>query len=413
MHAGYPHLWEKHAKGTVPGDYQVGSAASKVIGAIKQEVETEQGGRWPWKYWTKQSMCAEALYEHGGNVNNAVMMLVPKLGACKALTFTENIGGKRTPLSQHRQVEALRRQINAVKANVDPLLGGKGKEQKEQEPPKDDGPKHHPLLVWIRTSRDWLATRKADGHEIDEWGLRQAEYGARMLKAGISLEAIKHAATLHFPPEARKALGVKDYDVTSFRKGERREGMHAALPYVMALVHARIPVAMVGPKGTGKTTLAGHVAQVLELPFGMVSMTSATSPSAFNGRPKIGGDGGVVTSQFERIFSGGGVFLFDEMDAADQNLLLLVNAALANGQFSNAATGEIVERHPDFIPMAGMNTLGLGAGRDYVGREKLDAATLDRWNMGRVQIRLDERVEESLFYGILGENEKENQENNG
>ena len=42
-----------------------------------------------------------------------------------------------------------------------------------------------------------------------------------------------------------------------------------------------------------------------------------------------------------------------------------------------------------------MNTLGLGSGRDYNARNRLDAATLDRWNAGRVQITLDPRIEES------------------
>jgi hypothetical protein len=69
--------------------------------------------------------------------------------------------------------------------------------------------------------------------------------------------------------------------------------------------------------------------------------------------------------------------------------------------FANPATGEIVERHPDFIPIAGMNTLGLGGGRDYKARNALDAATLDRWNAGRIQITLDPRIEESLFWAII------------
>ena len=106
-------------------------------------------------------------------------------------------------------------------------------------------------------------------------------------------------------------------------------------------------------------------------------------------------------SQFVKIYGGGGVFLFDEMDAADENLLLGVNAALANGFFANPATGELIEQHPDFIPVAGMNTLGLGSGRDYNARNRLDAATLDRWNAGRVQIALDPRIEESMFWSII------------
>jgi hypothetical protein len=53
-----------------------------------------------------------------------------------------------------------------------------------------------------------------------------------------------------------------------------------------------------------------------------------------------------------------------------------------------------------------MNTLGLGAGRDYNSRNRLDAATLDRWNAGRVQITLDPRIEEHMFWSII--NDKQN-----
>ena len=394
---------------------------------------------WPWAYWTKQTVCAQALFESRGNVEAALDALRPSIGkGVKATTFTKNVKGiGRVPLPENEQIERLRAQIITMRDDVSKALKAEGIEEGGEQQQRDDKDERkqekkrepHPLLVFIRNARKFCEERQADGKPLDEIGLRPAEYGAKMLKAGIPITAIKHALTMHWPPEARRAVGVKDYDVTTFRPDDRKDGMHAALPYVLALVGQRIPTALVGPKGTGKTTLARQVSEILGVPFGMVSMTSATSPSAFNGRPRIASDGtdaliaamiangreadalklalrakqegDVVTSQFAHIYANGGVFLFDEMDAADENLLLLVNAALANGQFSNSATGEIVKQSPDFIPMAGMNTLGLGAGRDYNSRNKLDAATLDRWNAGRVQIRLDERVEEAVFYGNL------------
>jgi cobaltochelatase CobS len=39
----------------------------------------------------------------------------------------------------------------------------------------------------------------------------------------------------------------------------------------------------------------------------------------------------------------------------------------------------MVSKHPDFVCVAGANTFGLGANRMYVGRNQLDAATLDRF----------------------------------
>jgi hypothetical protein len=282
--------------------------------------------------------------------------------------------------------------------------------KKLDDPPKDEKPKEklpeiHPWLAFIYKAREFFAARKADGHEMDEWGIRQAEYGAHMLNAGIPLEALMHAATMHLPAEARRSLMVKDYDVSKFHSNEREEGKHMALPYIMALVKSGIPTALIGSKGTGKSTICKQVAEKIfgndPSKFTLISMTSATSPSAFFGRPKIGGDGGVVESQFSKIMREGGLVLLDEMDAADENLLLITNSAIANRRFYNQNTAELIDVHDTTIFMAAMNTLGLGAGRDYTSRNRLDAATLDRWSMGRVRLTHDTALEENIFFNIL------------
>ena len=412
MEYGYPVLWTKWAPGKTHDTITESREASQIIGGILAVVFKEQGGLWPWKYWTKQAVCAQALFEAAGNIPAAQRALTPSLGKIKALRFQKNVNGQRVDLSPAKQQAALRSQLLAVRDDVQRALNG-GASQAVPEPQPEAEPEHaepqppeeHPWLQFVRKVREFCAARKADGHAIDEWGMRQAEYGAKMLKEGIPLDALKHAATMHFPPEARRTLGVADFDVQSFRPEERQDGMHAALPYIMALVKAQVPTALIGPKGTGKTTLAQQIAKMVfgEDPtkFALISMTSATSPSAFFGRPKIGGDGGVVESQWSVICRKGGLILLDEMDAADENLLLIANSAIANRVFYNQQTAQMIRVHPETIFMAGMNTLGLGAGRDYNARNKQDAAALDRWAMGRVQIRLDERVEDAIFYGIL------------
>lgn len=419
---------------------------------------------------SKQEVLANALRQNDLDPTKTLAAVADQIGKTPALTFTKNENQRRIPLpvgglADDSQTETqFGRCLKTIYAVRRALINGgerghggeKQKQEKEQQHEQKQENKEQrenreavELLTWIRSVRKFCQDRAADGHPLDEIGLRPVEYGAKMLTAGIPLTAIKHALTMHYPSESRRALGVRDYDVQGFHTQEREEGIHAALPYCLALIEHRIPVALVGPKGTGKTTLARQIAEYLtkkwdrEVPFGMVSMTSGTSPSAFNGRPMVADDGtqalimalcgmaevaddqglaeqfatealdiarqraakgDTVMSQFVRIYKFGGVFLFDEMDAADENLLLGVNSALANGFFANPATGEIIKQHKDFIAMAGMNTLGLGSGRDYTSRNRLDAATLDRWNAGRVQITLDSRIEEKMFWDIINGN---------
>jgi hypothetical protein len=68
------------------------------------------------------------------------------------------------------------------------------------------------------------------------------------------------------------------------------------------------------------------------------------------------------------------------------------NAALANGHC--AFPDKVVTRHKDCIMIAAANTFGLGGTSDYVGRVKLDAATLSRFVW--VDWQYDERLERKL-----------------
>lgn len=147
-------------------------------------------------------------------------------------------------------------------------------------------------------------------------------------------------------------------------------------------------ILMVGPAGSGKTTLAEQIANALSLPFYGVGKTSD--------EVKITGymDGGGTyrTTSFRKAYEFGGVFLFDEMDGWSADALIAVNAPLA-GNWGDFPDG-MVARHPDFIAMGAANTFGRGADRQYVGREQLDAATLDRFAV--IEIDYDEDLERAI-----------------
>ena len=69
--------------------------------------------------------------------------------------------------------------------------------------------------------------------------------------------------------------------------------------------------------------------------------------------------------------------MIDEIDAGNAGVLTVLNMALSNG--SMATPEGMIDKHPDFICIAGANTYGTGADRQYVGRTQLDEATLKRF----------------------------------
>lgn len=70
------------------------------------------------------------------------------------------------------------------------------------------------------------------------------------------------------------------------------------------------------------------------------------------------------------------MFFLDEVDASDPSVLVLLNAAIANGYFE-FPTGKVSLGNVHFV--AAGNTVGSGADDMYTGRYALDVATLDRF----------------------------------
>jgi hypothetical protein len=166
--------------------------------------------------------------------------------------------------------------------------------------------------------------------------------------------------------------------------------MHHKFPLLAAAVAARVNVMLVGPAGSGKTTAVEKVAQALNLPFyGTGAVSSEYKLTGF-----IDAQGRIVSTAFRKAFEFGGVFLFGETDGSMPGALLAFNTALANGwmDFPDGA----VQKHPDFRVVADANTFGTGADRLYVGRNQLDAASLDRYAV------LDWPYDEALEAAMIG-----------
>lgn len=176
---------------------------------------------------------------------------------------------------------------------------------------------------------------------------------------------------------------------------------HEKFEKMLKLARSRENIFIYGPSGSGKTFIAAQIAECLKLPFGFLSCTAGMSEGQITGRLLPTGKSGTfeyVSSEFVQCYENGGVFLFDEMDAADPNILLTVNAALSNGKLSlvNRPAKPYAIRHPDFICIGAANTVGTGGDRMYSGRNKLDLSTLERFGIGKVFVGYDSQLEAIL-----------------
>lgn len=176
---------------------------------------------------------------------------------------------------------------------------------------------------------------------------------------------------------------------------------HAQFGKVLMLAAARRNALLIGPAGTGKTHLAEQVACALDLPFAFIACSAGMSEGQLLGRLVPTGEAGrfeYLRSEFVRCYEEGGVFLFDEVDAADANTLLVLNSALANGRMAvpNRPEKPFATKHADFVCIAAANTYGTGASRQYVGRNQLDESTLDRFRIGQIEMDYDADVEAAL-----------------
>jgi hypothetical protein len=155
---------------------------------------------------------------------------------------------------------------------------------------------------------------------------------------------------------------------------------HPMLETLIRTVSARKPdgsrlnVWLAGPAGSGKTTAARMTAEALGLAFGpMGAMAQAHELVGF-----VDAGGRYHDTPFTRLYRDGGVCLLDEVDSSDAAVTLALNGPLDNGLMT-LPTGETIARHADFVCIGAGNTYGSGATAEYIGRNKLDGAFLDRF----------------------------------
>ena len=166
---------------------------------------------------------------------------------------------------------------------------------------------------------------------------------------------------------------------------------HAKYNQILTCIKADIPVYLVGEAGTGKNFTLQEIATDMDMEFYFTN--SVQQEYKLTGFIDAGGV--YHETEFYKAFTKGGLFFLDEIDASIPEVLVLLNAAIANRYFE-FPNGR-VDAHPDFRVVAAGNTVGSGANDLYTGRLVLDSATLDRFVI--IEFDYDRNIEMSISGG--------------
>lgn len=239
---------------------------------------------------------------------------------------------------------------------------------------------------------------RAAVQEIFNWGI-EANVSAMLEKAAQKCTDDFIAYTEELKKSIESYIDKnKTFEIKTERGVNHVKGLtHFRFPEMLKAATTNFPLMLVGPAGTGKTTACEQLSEALGLPFYATSVSSQTSKLDLVGY--MNANGGYVISAFRKAYEEGGVFLMDEIDAGNPNVLVVLNNALSGSVCS--FPDKMVERHKDFLFVSTANTYGNGASRQYVGRNQIDAATLDRfitidWDIDE---KLEEQLVEDMKYG--------------
>lgn len=158
------------------------------------------------------------------------------------------------------------------------------------------------------------------------------------------------------------------------------------------------PVMLVGPSGSGKSYTAKQLANLLGVRlynFGFVAdeITTIKGYTDYQGN--------FVETPFYEIYKNGGLCFFDEVDNSESKALMELNKIIGSNGYEPYLfpNGEIVTPHPNFRIIAAGNTWGDGADALYSTREKLDAATMNRF--ASISYGYDKKIEKVILKDYL------------
>lgn len=215
-------------------------------------------------------------------------------------------------------------------------------------------------------------------------------------------EAVQDIVTELTRTEINKYIPKRIDVVRSGTIKQTIDRQHHKFELILKTLSAGVNVYLVGPSGTGKTTLAYNLSKALGLSYTGYSCHRDMSAFDFEGSLSVTTNE-YAASKVYHPWKNGGVILFDECDRGSAQAMVCLNAILGN-DFFTFPNGETIERHPNCYLIAAANTLGLGGNESFNSANKLDAATLDRF--AYIEIGVDSALE----YAACGIHDKESEQ---
>ena len=172
----------------------------------------------------------------------------------------------------------------------------------------------------------------------------------------------------------KKEIEEQEIEVLKIPNVESGEVHHDRYEEIMMCLECNIPVYLAGPAGSCKNHTVEQIAK--EKGWNFYFSNSVQQEYKLTGFIDAGGD--FHETEFYKACTDEEecVFFLDEIDASIPEVLVLLNAAIANGYFE-FPNGRVDFDHVHFV--AAGNTVGNGADEMYTGRMVLDQATLDRF----------------------------------
>lgn len=189
----------------------------------------------------------------------------------------------------------------------------------------------------------------------------------------------------------QKKVETKPEVKQEVKKEEQKVVRHEKYELIKTCIENDIPVYLSGPAGSGKNYTLEQISWELGLEFYFTN--SVQQEYKLTGFIDAGGV--YHETEFYKAFKNGGIFFLDEMDASIPEVLVLLNAAIANRYFE-FPNGKI-KAHKNFRVVSAGNTVGSGADEMYTGRLVLDQATLDRFAI--IDFDYDRNIEMHIAKG--------------